>query len=374
MDRFTDSTMMTLTSEKVRYDLAESVGPDLQLSDVLDPADMAAIATLSLEYRSAHGCPRLRQAIAVQHDVDADHVVTTVGGMHAIFLCGSILCNKNDHALVQKPGFPLAQSALAFNNADVELLPARFDNGYQLDIEDCVAKLKSNTSLVCLASPQNPSGVAISKTDILDLLDAMRNRSPGAFLLLDETYRQASYGTDEPDPSLVSADERIISCASLSKCHGAPGLRSGWAITRHEALRQQLISGKFQTVISCSGLDEAVALRVLERSDELLAGRRRHLASGYSTVAGFVAKHSEQLAWVAPDAGALCCVRLHPQQFDSARVMDFHRELQGRSVRVAPGGWFGDEPQVFRLGFGLLPVPELEQGLGRIGNVLENLR
>ena len=265
LNRFPDHSMMTLTSEQVRYDLAESVGPDLCLSDILSPEELISLGSLSLEYKPAAGSADLRALLAEQHGVTADDVVTMTGGMLAIFLCGTILCNEGDHVLVQQPSFPLTQTALAFNKATVEGLPCRFAEGYQVNVEDLVSRLTPHTSLVCLASPQNPSGVAIATEEVTQILNAMHERSPNAFLLLDETYRQASYGDNEPVPSFASLDERIISCASLSKCHGAPGLRVGWAITRHKHLRQQLLNGKFQTIICGSGIDEAVALRVLQR-------------------------------------------------------------------------------------------------------------
>lgn len=372
--RFPNHSMRALTSEKVRYDLAESVGPDLQLTDVFNSAEMAKLAALSLEYRSAEGKKELRRLIAQQHDVHTDDVVTTVGGMHAIFLCSAVLCNNNDHVLIQQPSFPLTQSALASNNADVEYLPCGFEDKYRVDVEYLTSRLKPQTSLVCLATPQNPSGVAISHDDILNILDMMQQHSPKAFLLLDETYRQASYADGSQSGSLASLSERIISCASLSKCHGTPGLRIGWAITRHEQLRRQLINGKFQTIICCSGLDEAVAMKVLQLSETLFADRGRHLQKGRQLVAAWVQKHADQISWIPPDAGALCCIRLDCAQSDTQKITQFYKELQQQSVRVAPGTWFGDAPEVFRLGFGLLPMPELTQGLEAISHALKNLR
>jgi aspartate/methionine/tyrosine aminotransferase len=379
LNRFPNHSMMTLTAEKVRYDLAESVGPDLRLSDVYTQSELTELASLSLEYRSAQGSTDLRGVIARQHNVRTDDVITTTGGMHAIFLCGAVLCNPGDHVLVQQPLFPLTQTALAFNNADVEFFPCRFSNGYRVDVENLALRLKKETSLVCLTTPQNPSGVATPKEDIIKILDAMEQQCPDAFLLVDETYRQASYGHDSAVDSLATLDNRIISCASLSKCHGAPGLRVGWAITRHRQLRQQLINGKFQTIICCSGLDEAVAVRVLQPEQSQFDARCSHLRQGRALVANWVEKHNDQISWIAPDAGALCCVRLdytksNTAKTDNAAIAEFHKALPERSARVAPGDWFGDEPEVFRLGFGLLPLNELTEGLEVISNVLERCR
>ena len=374
LNRFSDHSMMSLTSTKFSYDLAESVGPDLVLGDVFSTSELSELASLSLEYRSAEGSAELRHVIAQQHNGHADDVITTAGGMHAINLCSEVLCGRGDHVLVQQPSFPLTQRVLAFNHADLEFLPSRFDNGYQVDVEHLISRLTPHTSLICLATPQNPSGVAIAKQDVLRIIDAMKSHSPNAFLLLDETYRQASYGDGKPIDSLASLDARVISCASLSKCHGAPGVRIGWAITQNDLLRKQLLNGKFQTIICCSALDEAVALRVMEYRESRFQNRATHLARGRELVSRWVTKHADQISWVPPDAGALCCVRLDCAQSDDVLIAQFHDELHQQSARVAPGTWFGDEPDVFRLGFGLLPIDELAHGLEAASHALKRLR
>jgi len=91
-------------------------------------------------------------------------------------------------------------------------------------------------------------------------------------------------------------------------------------------------------------------------------------------VANRVEAHADALDWVRPDAGALCCVRLNPQRFNSHDIKRFHDELGRQSLRVAPGNWFGDEEHVFRLGFGLLPAEQLNHGLEIITDALKSLR
>jgi len=372
LNRFQANDIISLTEEKVRYDLAESVGPDLALTEVMSAEDYQSLQDLKLEYGTAAGAVQLRTAIAEQHDVHADDVVVTVGGMHAIFLLGLILCNESDHVVVSEPVFPLAASAVAFTGATVGVAACRFDDGYRPDAATLANYLKPNTRLVCLASPQNPSGVAISHATIMQLLNAMREICPDAYLLIDETYRIATYGNEPPVASLVHIDPRIVSCSSLSKCHGAPGLRIGWAISRDRALIEQLILGKFQSVIACSAIDEALALQVLQNSEVVLAKRQRHLAAGLECVKQWVARNTALISLVTPDAGALCCLRLNLQKFDLAAVDAFHKTLATHSVRVAPGSWFGDEPHVFRLGFGLLPIAELQHALEIMSHVLDN--
>ena len=75
--------------------------------------------------------------------------------------------------------------------------------------------------------------------------------------------------------------------------------------------------------------------------------------------------------WVRPDAGALCCLRLKPSVFDDAAVGRFYESLPEERTRVAKGDWFGDEERVFRLGFGLLSIPDLQVGLEALAGAME---
>jgi len=370
LTKFPHNDIITLTAQAADYDLAESVGPDLRLRDLLG-GELDDLADLPLAYGSAAGRLDLRQAIATQHDVEADAVVTTVGGMHAQFLIASILlCEPGDEVVLTSPHFPNTRAVFTAAGAQVRTLGLSFDHGYRLGAAALAAKLSSRTRLVCLASPQNPSGITARTATISTILREMQDICPEAFLLLDETYREAVYGTNAIVPSPVYLSPRIVSCASLSKCHGAPGLRLGWAIIRDAALREQLILGKFNSVICCSAIDEALALRVLNRRDVILAERRQHLAQNLACVAEWVAAERDAIEWVPPDAGALCCVRLRASAFDDAAVSRFYADLGREGVRVAPGDWFGEAPRVFRLGFGLLTMPDLLVALERLSNVL----
>jgi DNA-binding transcriptional MocR family regulator len=87
-------------------------------------------------------------------------------------------------------------------------------------------------------------------------------------------------------------------------------------------------------------------------------------------MADWAAEQSELLEWVPPHAGALCCLRLRPERYDEPAVERFHATLAERDARVAPGAWFGDEPQCFRLGFGHLSEDRFGEALERVADAL----
>ncbi len=372
LQRFPHNDIISLTQETPIYDLAESVGPDLSLSELLEGEELAALATLPLGYRTAAGDPDLRRALAEIHGVAADQVVVTTGGMQTLFLAAFILCEPGEEAITTRPLFPNSLSSLTAVGARVTEIALDFDQGYCLDLEALCAALTPKTRLVGLASPQNPSGVAIPQTTLQAVLDAMAAICPEAVLLVDETYRDAVYGDDAAAPSAVTLDERVLTCGSLSKCHGAPGLRIGWAATRNAALREQLVLGKFNTVISSPALEEALALKLLQCSERVIGERRRHLAQGLARTETWVQAEGDLVEWVRPNAGALCCIRLRQDRFDAAAVERFIAACKAHGVRLGDGRWFGEEAGVFRLGFGLLAMPELEAGLAAVSAALKD--
>ncbi len=365
MTRFPTNDIMTLIGPAPRYDLAESLGPNQHLRDVLADLD-----DIPLGYGSPAGDPALRAAIAERHGVCADDIVVTSGGMHALFLLGFCLCERGDEAVVTAPLFPLARTTLEAVGACVRTVRVNFADRYQPAIDRVRAELSECTKLVSLASPQNPSGVAIPFDTIAAILREMEAKCPQAYLLVDETYREAVYGTDPVGRSAVSLGSRVVSVASLSKCHGAPGIRIGWAVTRDRGLRAQLVVGKFSSVLSCSAVDEAIALQVLRQNHQ---ARRDHFAAGLARTEAWVGLNAHRVEWVRPDTGAICCIRLRSDRFDDTAVGRFYDAAAAHDVRVASGSWFGDEVRVFRLGFGLLPMAELDAALAGVSAVLDKV-
>jgi len=224
-------------------------------------------------------------------------------------------------------------------------------------------ELSPRTKLVSLASPRNPSGVSIPARSLRSIIAMMIECCPGAYLLIDETYREAAYGMDAVAGSAIGLGSKVISVSSLSKCHGAPGLRLGWAITKDAALRRQLVLGKFNTVLSCSPIDEALGLQVLAQQDRIIGERRQRLADGLARTADWVLANEDLIEWVRPNAGALCCIRLRPSIFDDVAVSRFHGALSDMGIGIGDGRWFGDDARVLRLGFGYHPMPVLQAAL-----------
>lgn len=370
MSRFAPNGIITLVAEHPRFNLGGSYGPNLLLEELLDATMLARLEKTALGYGSPAGDAHLRAAIAEPLGVTASDVVVTAGGLQALFLLAFVLCDRGDEVVLATPAFPPTRGAFEAVGANVRPLQLSFDRRYRLDVDELAPLLSAKTKLVSLASPQNPSGVAVPYDTLREIVALMQQRCPGAFLIVDDIYREAAFGDDPVAPSALGLGPQVITVASLSKCHGAPGVRIGWAIARDPHVREQLVLGKFNTAICNSALDEILALRILEQRERILRDRRVILAQCVTTTQAFVQANAELIEWIRPDAGAICCVRLRRDRFDDAAVGQFYQRSRDAGILLSNGTWFGEEARVFRLGFAHLPLPELEQAYDALGTVL----
>ena len=365
MRQFPETPITAVIDQAPLYNLGESTGADLTIADLLDPAELAGaaldpaeLAGVALGYGRSAGDSSLRELVAARLRVPAGQVLITSGAAAALFLV--CLLHADGETVVPLPCYPPTFDALRGLGASMVPVRSCFDDRYLVSDQEFAAALSPRTQLVVVASPRNPSGLLITDGEVDRMLDAMARVCPAAFLLIDETFREASYG-GAPAPSHAGRSPRVLTCGSLSKAYGVPGLRIGWLTASDPVLFEQARRAKFDTALSCGTVDEFLAVRILSRADELLAARGAELARARDLVEGWV-KRSPELRWIPPEAGAICCVR-----FSGA---DLYASLAERQVMVAHGSWFHDSDQVMRVGFGYEPVEVLERGLSEISAAL----
>jgi aspartate/methionine/tyrosine aminotransferase len=362
--RFSTGEMSALVDEHVRYDLGESTCPPLRLDQVIDPP---ALGELLVDYGTSRGAEDLRAFIAADAGVETEQVMTTSGAAEAMFLLAQDRCHGR--TLMVTPCFPTARAVPEGLGSPVDTVRLSFDDGYRLRHDAVADALTAETTLVSVASPQNPSGVTLTAHELADLVDVVAERAPQAVVLVDETYRASTYGQAAAPRSAASLAPGVVTCSSLSKAHGAPGLRVGWLTTTDDELMERLRNAKFLTSVSRSTLDEALGVRVLRSSDEILGVRADRLARALTELEQWT--RGQPVDFVRPDGGALCCLRLSRDRFpDEAGVSAFYAGLASRELRVAPGSWFGDEERVFRVGFGHLEPALFTEALGRLAELL----
>lgn len=371
--RFPKNEIISLLQVNRRLNLAESTSQDLYFDDLIDLVGYENVKGLRLGYGSPQGAEILRDEVGQMCGISPDHVLATQGTALALYLLSLELCRPGDDVILFTPCFPPSRDTLIGGAVALTELALTFENGFQVDLvefERCLTKI---TKFVSIATPQNPSGVATACQVIFEMLEIMGRVSPDAYLFIDETYANASYGKNQTAASFAGDHPKIITGSSVSKAYGAPGLRVGWMTTPDDDLRERLITAKMNIVISGSPLDETLAGLLLRKREAVLAPRRVMLGDAIKLVADWQMRNQAYLSWVRPDGGALCCMRLKEDTISDAGVRQFWQMLPDKELQLATGAWFGESERVFRLGFGYLPLNVLPEALTALEDVLKEI-
>jgi aspartate/methionine/tyrosine aminotransferase len=351
--------------DRIRHNLSESSIADQTLSQigVHIPGDV------KLLYGEHRGDPSLRALVAGQETgLSAAHVLMTAGAAGALFLISTTLLTEQDHLVVVRPNYATNIETPRAIGCAISYIDLKFENGFAIDLEAIAAALRPNTRSISVTCPHNPTGTVLTRAD-LDRLIALAERQ-GCYLLVDETYRDLSYGAKLP--SAASLSKRAISVASLSKAYGIPGIRVGWLMTQDAELYERLLAAKEQIAICGSVLDELVALQMLQSRDAFLGRVLPDMRARLDIVQAWI--DGEPLVdWVRPSGGVVGFPRLNvPSSFDAEAF--YKTLLEAYGTYVGPGHWFEMPRHFFRVGFGWPTVAELEGGLASISSALKSYR
>lgn len=103
------------------------------------------------------------------------------------------------------------------------------DNPFGISLEEIADHIDSETKIVYLANPNNPTGNVYSPGAILSLIKS----HPGVVFVSDEAYFEfAGISCSK----LIDEAENIIITRSFSKCFGLAGLRIGYLIARETVI------------------------------------------------------------------------------------------------------------------------------------------
>lgn len=187
-------------------------------------------AGLAFRYPQA-GNPRLVHALAGRHGVAPERIVVGNGSDEIIDLLFRICATPGRHnAVAFRPCFGLYPTQAAL--CGVELRRADLNPDMSFPWESMLALVDDNTALVFVTTPDNPSGRAATKKELLRLAGRLPET---CLLVIDEAYMDF---TDDPDALSLLPDMgdgtalagRIAVMRTFSKRFGLAGLRLGYGI------------------------------------------------------------------------------------------------------------------------------------------------
>lgn len=145
-------------------------------------------------------------------------LLLTNGADEAIDLLCRAYLETNDEIIIIVPAFAMYEVFAQSVGAKVVRLPAGPE--FSFPLEKVLQAVGPRTRMVVITNPNNPTGVAVSRSDILKVLEA----APDAAVLLDEAYFDF-YGQTMMDQ--IGKIPNLFVARTFSKAYGLAGLRLG---------------------------------------------------------------------------------------------------------------------------------------------------
>jgi len=337
-----------------------SVPPDGELGSLLLEGFRAADPFGSAG--DSWGEPALKREIARVHGVGEESVLVSAGTSLANYTALSALAGPGDRVLVEAPSYPALAEIPRFQGAAVATFPRRPEADWapSLDeIRDLVEGEGPPVRAVVLTRLHNPSGADLPAPFLAGLAELAERRE--LFALFDEVY------LDFVDGAVPAhrISPRFVTTTSLTKVHGFGGLRVGWIVGAPEAL-SAMRELSFYLAVNGAAWPQAMARRVLEHRERVLARSRRIAARGLAIVEEWIAGRDDA-TWTRP-AGGLCGLLKLEGVADTRAFAE--RLFQDEKVAVAEGEFFG-MPGWIRISWGI-PEDDLREALRRLGRALSH--
>src|SRR5215471_10427872 len=184
--------------------------PDFQTPAHVTEAGKRALDEGWTKYGPVPGFPELRAAIAAYVsrtrgiEVSEDNVCVVPGGKPIMFFTMLALLEPGDEVVYPNPSFPIYESIINFLGAKPVPVPLIENRGFSFDLNVLRDGLSPKTKMVILNSPANPTGGVISKEDLKQIADMLRDRD--LMILSDEIYCRIFY---EQEPTSITGFEGI---------------------------------------------------------------------------------------------------------------------------------------------------------------------
>ena len=165
----------------------------------------------------------LQSAIGQWVGVSDDRIVVTAGGDDAIDrIMRRSITTERPNVVCHAPSFEMI--GIYAGNYGGQLVETVWQSG-EFPFDEFCANINSQTAIVCVVSPNNPTGGMVATEQLLQI--AALAKQNGAMLLVDNAYIE--FANEDPT-STLTADENIGIIRTFSKAWGLAGLRVGYLI------------------------------------------------------------------------------------------------------------------------------------------------
>lgn len=176
----------------------------------------------------------LENMIAEKEGVPTDHIVLTAGSTEGLKIAGIAFGAGEGEILTCAPTFLSMMTYAELWGKEINWVPLTKDHDF--DLNEIEKRVSSQTKLVFLCNPNNPTGKLLPADRVLDFCETVSKKT---IVFSDEAYYE--YITEPNYPSMVQLVKKgadVIVSRTMSKIYGLAGIRLGYLIAKPEIAKQ----------------------------------------------------------------------------------------------------------------------------------------
>jgi methionine aminotransferase len=167
-----------------------------------------------------------------------NEITITAGATQAIFTIITTFIKPNDEVVVFRPAYDSYQPAIELNGGIAVSVQLQASKNFKVDWNEVKEKINSQTKMIIVNTPHNPTGSVFSKEDMLQLQNLTKNTN--IIVLSDEVYEHMIYDDEKHQSACLFPDlkSRSFVVASFGKTFHNTGWRIGYCCAPKELMQE----------------------------------------------------------------------------------------------------------------------------------------
>ncbi len=176
----------------------------------------------------------LKDALAKRFSIEDENIIIGAGSDQVLEFISRALLTSSDSVLMSQVTFAMYEIYARQMGAKIIRTPS-----YQHIVEEFIeAYHKYKPKIVYICTPNNPTGDAITKDDVLKIIEAVDSDT---MIVVDGAYMEYAAAKDEKyriEPNDVIDFPNVIYLGTFSKAYGLGGMRVGYGIGNIPMIRE----------------------------------------------------------------------------------------------------------------------------------------
>jgi len=183
-------------------------------------------------------CRELVNALAEYEKTDANQILCGNGASDIIFRLALAL--KPKKALLLAPTFADYEKALNTVGSEINYYHLKDENDFCVQ-EDFLNQISTETDIIFICNPNNPTGQVCERPFLEKVLDKCRETN--TIVLIDECFMDfVDHFKDYSAQPLIGTYPHLLILKAFTKIYAMAGIRLGYVLTSNRTLMEQLRS------------------------------------------------------------------------------------------------------------------------------------